>query len=172
MTPLPIPVPPAELLEPAIGWSGGEARWISICWTSCGDCPWIEDGRSSMTGHAYGLLAWWRHPSVAPVLRNLDLGSSDQDGNQRILLAVERRQVFVATAEEARRVVREQWPAEEPVEMSADEWERLVRQVHESILNRPLPSADELVRRLTEHSRVVADLSRWLDARQAERASE
>jgi hypothetical protein len=172
MTPLDIPVPPADLLEPAIGWSGGDARWLSVCWTCCGDCPWIEDGRSSMTGHAWGLLAWWRHPSVAPVVQDLDLGSSDRDGTQRLLLAVEQRQVFVATTEEARRVVREQWPAEEPVEMSSDEWERLVREVRESILNRPLPNAAELMRLMTEQSRVVADMIRWLDAKRAEQAGE
>jgi hypothetical protein len=172
MIPLPIPVPPADLLEPAIGWSGGDARWLSICWTCCGDCPWMEDGRSSMTGHAWGLLAWWRHPSVAPVLRDLDLGSSERDGSQRLLLAVEQRRVFAATTEEARRIVREQWPPEEPVEMSADECERLVRQVSEAILNRPLPNADELMRRMAEQSRVVADMIRWLDAKRAERAEE
>lgn len=170
MTPLAIPVPSAELLEPAIGWSGGDARWISIFWTCCGDCPWMEDGRSSMTGHAWGLLAWWRHGSVAPVLRDLDLGSSERDGMQRLVLERRDRRVFVASTEEARRVVRDQWPAEEPVELTTEQWAEIVEEVRQRMLARPLPSMGDLMEQMRQHSALVAEMIRWLDSIQAEQA--
>ena len=163
MTPLAIPVPPADLLEPAIGWSGGDARWISICWTCCGDCPWIEDGQSSMTGHAWGLLAWWRHLSVAPVVRNLDLGNSEWDGTHRLVLDRQDRRVFVATSEEARAFLHDQWPVEQEIELTPEQWREVVEEVRQRMLDRPLPSIEQLVTRMNAHSRIVADLVRWLE---------
>jgi hypothetical protein len=169
MTPLPILVP--QQLEEAVGWSG-DARWISVCWSSCGDAPWIEDGRSSQTATPWAMLAWWRHASVAPHLRHLDLGSSEADGTQRLLLDRQERRTFVADTTEARRVVRDQWPAEPEVELTADQWQQIVEEVRQQMLNRPLPSMEQLVEQLKRNSELVGEMIRFLDARQAEQASE
>jgi hypothetical protein len=161
--PLNVPLPPQ--LESAIGWSGS-ARWISICWTACGDCPWIDDGRSSCTGNSWGFLAWRRHPSVSPALQDADLGSSEEDGSERLLLDRVGRQVFLAPATEARWFVRDQWPSEPAVELSPEEWGQLVERIRAEMLARPMPTPAELMRRLREHSRLVAEMVKWLDQHQ------
>jgi hypothetical protein len=160
MNPLPIPVPPQ--LEAAVGYVG-DARWISFCWTCCGDCPWIDDGRGSMTGTPYGLLAFWRHPAVAPHLRDADLGSSEQDGTQRLVIDRQERRAYLASSATARSVVCGQWPAEPAVELTREEWDAVVERIRLAMLNRPIPSIADLMRQLQEHSRLVADMIRFLD---------
>jgi hypothetical protein len=165
MTPLPIPVPPQ--IEAVTGYTG-DARWISVCWTCCGDCPWIDDGRSSMTGHAYGLLAWWRHPTVQPHLRDAALGSSEADGTQRVLIHRVERKAYLATAAEARRVVTGQWPEEPAVELTREEWDAVVERIRQAMLNRPIPSMGYLMKQMQEHSKLVAEMVRFLDGWKAE----
>lgn len=169
MTPIDVRVPPQ--LEAAIGWTGGESRWLAMCWSSCGDCPWMDDGRSSMTGHPWGYLAWRRHPAVAPALGEADLGNSNRDGTQRLVVDRENRRVYLSGAAEARAVVRGQWPAEdEAADLTALEWKDMAERVRQMMLERPLPSMGELMRQLQDHSRLVAAMIRWLDSQVAERA--
>lgn len=167
MIPITVPVPPQ--FEAAVSWTGGESRWLSVCWSPCGDCPWLDDGRSSMTGTPWGLLAWLRHPAVAAAIRDLDIGSSERDGRQRLLLDREYRRMFVCGADEARVVVREQWPHEEPVELSVEQWKAVVERVRRMTLDRPLPTMHELMRQMREHAAVVADMVRWLDRVEGDR---
>ena len=115
-----------------------------------------------MTGHAYGLLAWWRFPSVAPVLRNLDLGSSEQDGTQRLVIDRTERRAYFADAAEARAFLRDQWPVEEPVELTTEQWQGIVDEVRQRMLARPLPSMEQLLRQMQEHSLVVSAVVSWL----------
>ena len=161
MTPLAVFVP--SQLEAAIAWSGGDARWLSACWSCCGDAPWLDDGRSAGTGNPWGMLAWLRHPAIAPALAGADLGSSEADGTQRLVFDRRNRQVYLADANEARAVVKAQWPAEEPVALTPEEWDGVVARIRHALLNRPIPTADDLMRLLRAHASVVADMVRAID---------
>jgi len=125
--PLPIPLPPDW--EIVVGWTSTEARWLALCWESCGDNPWIEDGRLSMTGRAWAYLAWARHPAVAPHLAGCDIGGSDRDGTERLLIDRTGRSVYVAPVAEARWFVRGQWPVQEPSRLSPEELDKIVDHV-------------------------------------------
>lgn len=169
MKPLDIPVPPQ--LEQVVGYAG-DARWLSLCWTCYGDTVLYSDGRSSGTGHGWGYLGYVRHPLVAPPLRELDLGSSEQDGRSQLLIDRVERVAYSADAVEARAFLREQWPAEEPVELTPEQWQEVVEEIRARMLSTPLPSTSELVQQMRAHSALVADMIRFLDATQTERADE
>lgn len=166
MTTLPIPIPP-QLIE-AISYPG-EARLVSLCWTSCGDTSWYDDGRSSGTGDAWSCLAWARHPAVAPHLAGWDLGSSDEEGSHRLLLDLQEGAVCVGTTAEVRAAVRGQWPEEEEVRLSPEQLEAVVEHVRRAWMSRPLPTAGELMASMRRHSALVAEMVRSLDERAAAR---
>jgi hypothetical protein len=165
VTPLPIPVPPQ--LEQAVGYPG-EARWLALSWTCCGDTVVYQDGRLVGTGHGFGFLGFARHPAVAPHLRDHGLGSSEQDAVELLVVDRVERRAYVADAVEARAFIREQWPAEPAVELTPEEWENVVEEVRQRMLSRPLPSMADLMRQLQEHSRLVGDMVKWLEKWQAD----
>jgi len=161
MKPLAIPLPPEW--EIVVGWTDTEARWISLAWEGCGDHPWLEDGRLGMTGNSWGYLAWARHAAVAPILTTCDIGGSDHDGTERLLIDRTARTGYVAPTAEARWFVRGQWPAEEPSKLRPEEIEGIVRHVRQAWLSSPMPTPEEMVRQMREHSRQVAKMITWLD---------
>lgn len=166
---LPVPLPPGW--EEVVGWTGGEeGRWLSVCWESCGDHPWIEDGRTGMSGRSWGYLAWSRFQSVAPVLARHDLGSSNGDeATERLLIDRTLRRVYVADAAEARSVVRGQWPSQEPAQLSREQTDAVVENVRRAMEARPVPTPQEVMEALRRHSRLVAEMLVWLERWQAER---
>lgn len=167
MTPLSIPVPPQ--LEAVVGYPG-DARWFALSWTCLGDTVLYDDSRSSGTGHGWGYLGFVRHPSVAPHLCELDLGSSEQDGRQRLVIDRQERRAFVADATSARSFLRKQFPAESEVELTAEQWQEIVEEIRQRMLARPLPSMDDLMQQMRTHSALVAEMVRWLDTKHAEQA--
>jgi len=122
-----------------------------------------------MTVSPYGVLAWWRHPAVAPYLRGRGLGNSEADASEMLVIDRRERRTYLAGTAESRRVVAAQWPAEEAVELTREQWDAVVERVRREVLDRPLPSMAELMRRLQQHSRLVGELVGWLDAWQAGR---
>ena len=42
-----------------------------------------------------------------------------------------------------------------------------MEQVRHAMMNRPLPCTSDLMRQMHEHSRLIADMLRWLDGRHA-----
>lgn len=161
MTPLPIPAPPQ--LEAVVGYPG-DAQWFTLCWTSLGDTCVYDDGRLSGTGHGWGYLGFVRSAAVAPHLAHADLGSSEHEGTERLVVQRPERRVYLATAAEARSVVCGQWPAAEAVELTREEWDEVIGRVRQAMLSRPIPSMGDLMRQMNEHSKLVADMLRWLDA--------
>jgi len=161
MKPLAVPLPPNW--EIVVGWTGGDARWLAVAWEGGGDHPWLEDGRLSMSGRSLGYLGWARHTAVAPHLTACDIGGSDHDGSQRLLVDRIGRAVYVADLTEARWMVRGQWPAEEPSKLRPEEVDAVVEQVRQAWLTSPPPSTEEVIRRMREHSRQVATMISWLD---------
>lgn len=169
MTPLAIPVPPQ--LEAVVGYHG-DAKWFSLCWTCLGDTVLSSDGRASGTGHGWGYLGYVRHPSVAPLLRELDLGSSDRDGRSQLVIDRVERRAYFADAVEARAFLRQQWPPEEPVELTTEQWQEVVEEIRQRMLSRPLPDMGQLMQQMRDHSQLLGEMTRWLDANQAEQAGE
>lgn len=161
MSELPIPIPP-QLLD-ALNYPG-DARLVSLCWTSCGDTSWYDDGRSSGTGDAWSFLAYVRHPAVAPHLAGWDLGSSDEDGSHRLLLNVSTGTVCVGAAAEVREAVRDQWPVEDEVQLTPEQVEAVVEHVRRAWMSRPLPTAEQLMASMRRHAALVAEMVKWLDS--------
>ncbi len=165
---LPVPLPPCW--EEVVCWSGGdEARWVSVCWEPCGDHPWIEDGRTGMSGHPWGYLAWARFPAIQAELARHDLGSSEEQGSEHLLIDRALRRVYVADIAEARSVVRGQWPPQEPVRLSQEQIDAVVENVRRAMDARPVPTPQEVMESMRRHSRLVAEMIRWLEQWQAER---
>ena len=161
MTETPIPLPPGW--EAAVGWSGGEARWLLGFWTSLGDHPHLSDARTSMSGHSWGWLAWARHAAVAPHLAPFDIGSSEMEGPHALLCDLTERKVYAASREEAERVVREQWPEEDEAQLTPEQMDAVMEHVRRAMAARPMPTAEQPMRSMREHSRLVAEMVRWLD---------
>lgn len=61
--------------EDAVGY-GGDRRYVAFYWCA-DDCPVVEDGVTSRTGHRGPWLLWARHPAVQPSLDGVDYGSCD-----------------------------------------------------------------------------------------------
>lgn len=165
---LPVVLPPSW--EEVVGWSGGaEARWLSVCWEPCGDHPWMEDGRTGQSGHPWGYLAWANIPPIRAVLSRHKLGNSDEESTERLLIDRTLRRVYVADAAEARSVVRGQWPPQEPVQLSQEQIDAIVDNVRRAMEARPMPTPQEVMVSMRRHSRLVAEMIRWLELWQAER---
>jgi hypothetical protein len=159
---LPIPLPPNW--EAVVGWTGGDhARWLSGFWTSLGDHPYLSDGRTSMSGDGWGWLAWARHAAAAPHLRAYRLGDSMSEGLHALLIDRAERRVYAASRDEAERVIRGHWPACEEPDLTDEQVEAVMRHMEAAMVARPLPTAEEIIRRMREHSRLVSEMVKWLD---------
>jgi hypothetical protein len=142
-----LPIPPLPpRWEAVVGWTGGDtARWLCGFWTSLGDHPYLSDGRSSMSGDAWGWLAWARHAAVALHLASFNLGSSEMEGPHALLFDRAERKVYAADRLEAERVVRDQWPVEDEVELTPEQMEAVVEHVRRAMAARPMPTAEQLI---------------------------
>ena len=78
MTRLKIPVPPAPILEQAVGYRNArDARFLALWWEPCGDEAMVSDGFETFTGNWRGYQAYVLHKSVISQLKAYNLGSSD-----------------------------------------------------------------------------------------------
>jgi hypothetical protein len=102
---VPVPPPLAEL----IGY-GGKARWVAFHWEPCGDESVYDDGRTSGTGSPWAYLAYVRHPAVAPKVAPYNLGSSDREAAEWLVLDRTEQALHVAPALAARRFLVRQHP--------------------------------------------------------------
>ncbi len=77
LIPLDIPVPPAPILEQALGYPDENgARFLALWWDPAGDEAMISDGAVTATGIWAGYLAYIHHKSVYPSLSSYILGAS------------------------------------------------------------------------------------------------
>lgn len=104
---LSVPVPPR--LAELIGYRG-EARWVGFHWEPCGDESFYDDGRSSGTGSPWTYLAYVRHPAVAPEVVAFNLGSSDCEAEECLVLDRDEQSVYVAPVRAARTFLARQHP--------------------------------------------------------------
>jgi hypothetical protein len=119
MIPLPVPVPP--LLEQALDYPG-QARLVAFFWSPIGDGAVYDDGLRSSEGDWVTYLTFVEHPKVEPHLRSFDLGSSESEARQWLVLDREARTLSVLPAQEAALLLQQQWGAQPALPLR---WEAL-----------------------------------------------
>ena len=80
---LPLPCPP-QLIELS-GYSGG-GRLVALWWSPVGDELTICDGTLTETGRWRGWLCFCQHPLASLFLEPYRLGTSDEEGEHRLLV--------------------------------------------------------------------------------------
>lgn len=128
--PVAIPMPP-KLCE-ALGYRG-DARFVGFRYTCLGDEVVFEDGRSSGSGATWTFLAFKRHRAVSPYLLHADLGSSEDDGTEMLLIDRQEQVASIAPLHEARTFLDSLWPEMQPLtpeqeEVFRTELERLLEE--------------------------------------------
>jgi hypothetical protein len=164
-----VPVPPAHILERAIGYQNQRnARYLTLWWEPCGDEAMVSDGYITFTGNWSGYLAYIQHPLVAPELVNYNLGSSEEFATHRLLIDLEGRHVYLVSAAEGERILTTQWASQTrtpPVTVFMEDLESLlqgwVETRHETI------SMQEIFRQIQEDQHAVEALRAWMDAQYA-----
>ncbi len=161
-----IPVPPASILERAVGYQNQKnARYLALWWEPCGDEVMVSDGMVSFTGHWPGYLAYVQHPLVAPVLANYNLGSSEDFATHRLMINLDTRQAYVALAAKADRILSLQWeqqPRNSPVTLFMEDLEPVLREWARSL--QADVSMEAVMSRMAEDQKAVDTLRAWMDA--------
>ena len=117
MTQLNIPVPPAPILEKAVGYRNyRNVHFLALWWEPCGDEAMVSDGLVTFSGHWPGYLAYLQHRTVHPQLAAYNLGSSEDPAEYRLVIDLEERLAFIALCKEAEKILTSQWgnPQEKP----------------------------------------------------------
>jgi hypothetical protein len=173
MTQLKIPVPPAPVLEQAVGYRNYRgAGYLALWWACarasgpgepCGDEAMVSDGLVTFTGLWPGYLAFVQHRAVHPQVAAYNLGSSEDPAEYRLVIDLDERLAFIAPCREAERLVTSQWgnPQEKPVTISPAEMETWLADLTEQLSH--FPSMDELLSQMAEDQKHVDTLQHWLD---------
>jgi len=166
MIQLNIPVPPAPILEQAVGYHyNRNARFLALWWEPADDEAMVSDGFVTFTGHWPGYLAFVHHRAVYPYLKSYNLGSSDEPANYSLLIDLKERKAFIALKKEGDKVVAGNWQVEanqsEPISLSTEDLETLIQAFVEQTQN--LPTMEELKAQMEKDRRAIAALTRWLD---------
>jgi len=166
MIQLNIPVPPAPILEQAVGYqSDRNARFLALWWEPAGDEAMVSDGFVTFTGNWSGYLAFVHHKAVYPYLRPYTLGSSDAPADYRLVVDLLERKAYIARCREAETVLAGQWesvtPQAEPVSLSTQEFEDLLRDFMEQV--QAVPSMEEIKQRMERDQQAVESLICWLN---------
>jgi hypothetical protein len=166
MIQLNIPVPPAPLLEQAVGYRNfRNAHYLALWWEPCGDEAMVSDGLVTFTGLWPGYLAYVQHKSVHPHLTEFNLGSSECPADHHLVIDLVERQAFIAPCKVVDRFQATQWKQGEKQEkhfiLSSEEMEKWVEELEQQLLH--FPSMDELMLQIAEDDKRVAALEHWLD---------
>ena len=165
---LPIPVPP--MLEQALGYSGS-ARLVAFYREPAGDEAMFDDGVVSADAEWPAYLVWLEHPRVAAQLRACDLGSSEQEARQWLLLDRTARVLYALPAREAAALLYEQWATrpDAPSESEAsDDMAAVLKAFTDEVGWQDVPGDLAAVerRRQAQGTRLTAMLE-WLDQQEA-----
>lgn len=158
--PVDLPLPP-ELCE-TLGYRG-PARFAGFFWSPLGDQLVATDGRSSGTAQSWAFLAYRRHRAVAPLLDPFDLGSSEEDAADILLIDRERNMAHIAPVAAARAFLESQHP---PAPQLTPEQQTAFDQELERLLAewRERPVDHEAVgREMADQRGRVARMMAWLD---------
>ena len=159
LIPLPIPVPPAPILENALGYENPkDFRYLSMWWEPYGDEAMISDGYITLDGHWTGYLAYIHHPVVAPHIYRYNLGDSDIEAEYRLVINLAERKAFVATTRDVVMLLDEQLPK---VAETAISYTDLVEQLNQE--NYPASTTAEIEELMQKNYEAVQRLNDWLD---------
>jgi hypothetical protein len=157
-----VPVPPG--LSQAVGYRG-DARWVAFHWEPCGDESFYDDGRTSGTGSPWAYLAFVRHRAVAQELAPYDLGSSDSEATECLLLDRGEGVLYVAPVRSARRLLIQQHPPLPeltPEDLSALQ-ERLADLSRQWREERVEVSQADIARAMQEERQAIDEIVAFLD---------
>lgn len=158
---LSVPVPPN--LATVAGYLG-KARHVAFWWEPCGDEVYYSDGQLSGTGNSNAFLAWMRHPTVGPRLRDYDLGSSEESGTHALLLDQDQEQLQVLLRSEAVAFLRHQHPPLPP--LTEEQRKRVEKRIEELLKESQfsqMPSAEEIAKRMQQQHEELKQLLKFLD---------
>ena len=160
---LPIPIPPAPILEQAVGYKNERnVRYLALWWEPCGDEVMVSDGFVTFTGNWSGYLAYVHHKKVYPCLKPYNLGSSDEPAEYHLVVDLQERKVYAAKCTEAEMVLAEQWAMvqAEPTLVSVETFSDLLQDFVEQ--EQFVPSMDEIMHQMDEDDKAVRALTHWL----------
>lgn len=160
LTALTIAVPPAPILENALGYEG-RARWIATWWEPGVDEAVVSDGQISVGGNWEGYLIYVRH--FAFELEAYNLGSSETQARERLVIDLVERKAYVAHWREAAAWLRAQWPKEELMRLSTEQWKHLKRQTQAEMRTLPAPTLEELQAAYWQQQKAFSALRAWLN---------
>ena len=168
LTQLDIPVPPAPILEQAVGYENTHnARYLALWWEPAGDEAMVSDGFVTFTGHWAGYLAFIHHKSIYHHLAIYNLGSSDDPAEYRLVVDLQVRKVYIAKTRDAETVVAGQWEVipnlAGQVLLSSEDFEGQLQNFIEQI--QFVPSMEEVKQRMEKDHQAVETLLHWLDDR-------
>jgi hypothetical protein len=166
MIQLNIPVPPAPILELAVGYENTrKARYLALWWEPAGDEAMVSDGFVTFTGNWPGYLAFIHHKLIYHHLVIYSLGSSDDSAEYRLVIDLQERKAYIAKACDAEIVVTGQWEVipylAGQVLLSSDDFEGLLQNFIEQI--QFIPSMEEVRQHMEKDHQAVETLIRWLD---------
>lgn len=166
LIPLSIPVPPAPLLEHAVGYQRETAaRFLALWWEPCGDETMVSDGRVSFTGNWPGYLAYVQHPHICPHLSPYNLGSSEEEAEYHLVIDRQESTAYLLPARQADRLLSMQWEQESvseiPQVLSLEDLEGVLRKI---ALEWRAPSTADVMAQMKEDQAATQALRDWLDS--------
>jgi hypothetical protein len=96
------------MLEQALGYFGS-ARLVAFYWSPSGNAAMFDDGVISAEAEQPAYQSLLAHPTMAAQLCASDLGSSEQEARQWLLLDREARALYALPAREAAGLLYQQW---------------------------------------------------------------
>jgi hypothetical protein len=166
MIPLNIPVPPAPILEQAVGYPDEDgARFLSLWWECADDEVFLSDAVKITSGNWEGYLAYVHHKAVYPHLTSYNLGSSHELAKYHLLIDLIERLAYVASGRDAERIMianmRREADEIEKMILSDEDEKALIKAFLEGL--QETPEDDELPPSMEEERQAVMNLTRWLD---------
>jgi hypothetical protein len=154
-----LPVPLWPRLPVAVGYQG-TARWVARSVSR--DHAIYHDGTASGTGDTGLLLAFKRHPAIAPYVAGAHLGSAEEEASEWLLVDRQHQALYLVDCEEARRFLLAQWPRyEAPLEYTPEELARLLADLEE--VASPADWRERLAETLRESRANYRLMQQWLD---------
>ncbi len=166
ITPLSIPVPPAPLLEDAVGYrSRNPARYIALWWTPLGDEALLADGLFSGDVSFQGYLAYVQHNTIWPSLHKYNLGSSEDMPEYCLLVDLQERRAFAAPLADGCHFLASQWStsAIPEVDLTTVNLDNLIALIENDFHETPQQSFDEIAEVMRREQEAIGKMVAWLD---------
>ena len=166
-----IQAPP--MLAEAVGYPG-RARYVALYWTPYGDEVIYADGHLSADGYWHAWLLFTRHRTIAPHLQAYNLGSSDEEATDWLLVDRETYALYVGTPGEVLRVLRGQYddqaPDSEPQGKGISDGITLddFRSLVDSFVEVSGPKPEMIIEAMQKQGSLTEELRAWLDSKPSE----